>query len=190
MKISRAQPNDPTALILKRGIGDLEESLKALSQRIAGIDSITKEKLLEREEQITHLTTRCKKYSVDILNNQDFLEDDTKGKNAREVRRLEHESGLLLDVLNDEHESIVEHLKKTKDTNTLLRVKLDRQRIRLNQLRRELVGEQEKLDAREAEAERLKRELGKDEDSSEEDEYDDPNILAKKRGRKFKKQTE
>lgn len=190
MKISRVQPNDPTALMLKRNIAASEDKLKVLGQKITTIDLINKDKLLEREDLINQLTTKCKKFAVDILNNSEFPQEETEGKNAREIRRLEHESGLLLDVLNDEHESIIENLKKSRDTNTLQRVKLDKQRIRLNQIRRENAADIEKLESKEAEIEHLKRELGKEEDSSEEDEYDDPTILSKKRGRKFKKQIE
>lgn len=191
MKISRVHPNDPNILIHKRRIQEYQDEIKDYENRLKYIDNITKETILDKEEIVSKLTTRCKKIYVDVINNMDMQTDATVGKSLKELKQMDHESGLYLDVLNDEHESIVESIKKVKEENVMMRVNLDRQRIQLNQMKRECEKNKGRKEDREIEVERLKKLLGRDDDeddaTEDDDVYDDPLVLARRREKKLKK---
>jgi len=190
MKLNRVVNEDPNTLILKRRIQDMSEEIEDLELQMKKIEQIGKEKLLDREKKIVQLTNKCKKAIVDIHNNMDIDEDEDRLKKQKNIRELDHQGGLFLDVMNDEHEIIVENLEKTKEANLVMRVKLDKQKLQISNLRRNIVKAQEAQAKHEADIAAMKKKLGKDDDdySEEEDIYDDPAVIARKRDRKLKGQ--
>lgn len=192
LKLSRLQSEDPNILIMKRRVHDLEEEIEEMDSKTNQVHNTGKEELLNKENFIQLLSSKCKKTMLEIANNTVGEGDEPMLDKFQDIRNLDHESGVYLDVLNDEHQILEENLKKTQDINLQLRVRLDRQILTLNQLRRESNKEQEKSEYRDYEIERLRKELGKDDSEySEEDEmYDDPAILNRKRERKLKHEIE
>lgn len=191
-KLSRLQGEDPNILIMKRRVQDINTEIEEMDRRTQQVYNTGKEELINKENFITLLSNKCKKTMLDIMNNTVGEGDEPMLNKFQDIRSLDHESGVYLDVLNDEHEILEENIKKTKDINLHLRVRLDRQILTLNQLKREYLREQEKSEYRDFEIERLRKELGKDDSeySEEDDMYDDPALLNRKRERKLKHEIE
>lgn len=190
MKLNRVQNEDPGILILKRRVQDISEEIEACEADIKKIESLGKEKLMSKEARIEELSTYCKRVMVDIHNNMDPAECHDMIDRFQDLRTMNHESGLYIDVLNDEHRVVEENLGRVKETNLLLRVKLDKHILQLNNLKRQILDEEDKKEKRDYEFDRLRRYTGKDgSDLSEEDDmYDDQATIARKRDRKMKKQ--
>lgn len=189
MRLSRIQNEDPSILILKRRVQDMLEEVEACEKEIKKIEGLGKERIQSKEERIDELSKKCKRLIIDVHNNIDLERDGDHLTRLQDMRNLDHESGLYIDVLQDEHKAVTESLRITKDTNLTLRIKLDKNKLALNALKRAIIEEEEKADKKDFDFDRLKKQLGKDgSDMSEEDEmYDDHTTIARKRERKMKK---
>ena len=189
MRLSRIQNEDPNILILKRRVQDMTEELEACEREIKKVASLGKEKIQHKQQRIEDLSLTCKRLIVDLHNNLDMERDGDHIARLQDMRSLDHESGLFIDVLQDEHRAIEENLHQTRDINLTMRIKLDKQKLQINALQRAIITEEEKADKRAFDFDRLRKQLGKDVDdmSEEDDMYDDPVTLSRKRDRKLKK---
>lgn len=190
MKLNRVENEDPNILIHKRQVQSMTEEIEACEMEIKRIEALNKDSLMVKENKILEISNYCKRVMVDIHNNMDPVQDVPAIDRLQDMRSLDHESGLYIDVLSDEHKLVEDNLGRVKETNLLLRVKLDKQKLQLNALKREILAEEEKMDKRDYEHDKLRRYMGKDGSdlSDEDDMYDDQATIARKRDRKIKKQ--
>lgn len=190
MKLNRVENEDPNILIHKRQVQSMTEEIEACEMEIKRIEALNKDSLMVKENKILEIRNYCKRVMIDIHNNMDPVQDVPAIDRLQDMRSLDHESGLYIDVLSDEHKLVEDNLGRVKETNLLLRVKLDKQKLQLNALKREILAEEEKMDKRDYEHDKLRRYMGKDGSdlSDEDDMYDDQATIARKRDRKIKKQ--
>lgn len=192
MKLNRVENEDPNILIHKRQVQSMTEEIEVCEKEISQIEALNKDSLMERENRILELSNYCKKVMVDIHNNMDPVEDVPAIDKLQDIRSLDHESGLYIDVLSDEHKLVEDNLGRVKETNLLLRVRLDKQKLELNALKRRILAEEEKFDKKDYELDKIRKYMGKDgsDISDEDDMYDDHATIARKRDRKMRKQIE
>lgn len=189
MRLSRIQNEDPTILILKRRVQDMADEVEACEREIKKIESLGKEKVQAKERRIEDLAAACKMMIIDIHNNLDMDRDGDRLDQMQDLRNLEHESGLYIEVLQDENKAVADNLRLAKDANLTMRIKLDKQKLTLNAIRRSILAEEEKIERKDFDYDKLKRQLGKDasEMSDEDEMYDDNLTIARKRERKLNK---